>query len=125
MSDDSAVLKAIQDLRSDVIHELQEQRKLWGEAEATLLAQGKLHRERLDAHQSEIGALKIADADHGEQIAVLRRKYHELNNKVTPFMIAVEEIRAVQAAIEERIGIVEATSRKDTAILPPPPETSG
>lgn len=55
MSDeDAAILKAIQDLRSDVIHELQEQRKLWGEAEGTLLAQGKLHKERLDAQQERL-----------------------------------------------------------------------
>ncbi len=128
MSDDletTVTLRMVYDAVLALVNESQQQRAQWQEAETNLLMQTSLHREQLAAHQSEIGALKISDADHGEQIAVLRRKYHELNNKVTPFLMAVEEIRAVQAVIEERLGSVEAASRKDTAILPPPPEASG
>lgn len=55
MSDENAaVLQAIQELRSDVIHELQAQRQLWGEAESTLLAQGRLHREQIQEHRDRL-----------------------------------------------------------------------
>jgi chromosome segregation ATPase len=105
-TDDSAILKAIQDLRSDVIGELQAQRQLWGEAEATLLAQGKLHRERLDEHESEIAELKASDADHGDQISEIRRKYHALCSKLQPLFTDVEDVKL-------RMGEIERLVRKD------------
>jgi small-conductance mechanosensitive channel len=104
----SAVLKAIQDLRSDVIGELQSQRALWGEAEATLLAQGKLHRERLDAHQLEIEQLKEDIENEAEErdtrVREARKKLHDLRNKITPQIanleMDVDDLRKRVAALE-------------------------
>lgn len=53
-----ALFRLINDFRSDVMAELASQRQQWGEAEVTLLARGRLHKSRLDEHESALEELK-------------------------------------------------------------------
>jgi uncharacterized coiled-coil DUF342 family protein len=119
MSDDNAaVLSAIQHLRSDVVHELQEQRRLWGEAEVTLLQRTDLHRQHIEELNSKMEDVEADSHEHAEWIGRLRRRYHELANKVQGVLGELHEIRGLL----QRHGIPPP---RDTEAAPPPAGNEG
>lgn len=116
------IYRLILQVRKELVEIVMVDRDHWGEAEATLLAQGALHRERLDEHETEIDELK-AGLEHeanerDARDAEVRTKIHDLRNKVTPLFADVDELKKRMLALEDS---VKAPGRRDTEIRPPPP----
>jgi len=123
------IYTAVLDFRAEVIEHLEAQRAKTEEAISLLFRQGEVHRERLDEHEAKIENIEAEAQDlEKRQIAAekeivrLREWKHDLNGKLGPLMLAVEEIRSAQVAADEKIADIEAAMRKDTQLLPPPME---
>jgi chromosome segregation ATPase len=112
-NDNAPILQAIQDLRSDVINELQSQRVLWQEAETTLLQRTELHRQRIDELSAKMEDVEQDSHEAAEWIGKLRRRYHDVTNKVQGILVELHEIRNLLA----KHGI---PPQRDTEAAPPP-----
>lgn len=116
-----AIYAAVMDFRSDIIEALEKQHEDHAESISLLFRQGELHKSRLDAIDAEVEELKTGleheanERDHRD--ADVRTRIHNLRNQVTPLFVRVEEI-------EKRMTALEDSVRRDTEMLPPPPETA-
>jgi len=126
MSDDletTVTLRMVYDAVLALVNESQQSRAQWQEAETNLLMQNALHREHLGRIDAKIEDIELDNQDHEREILRLRDWKHKLSNQLTPLFNHVEEIRGAQATIAARIDALESAMRKDTQLLPPPPET--
>lgn len=107
------IFAALMDFRADVVERLEAQRAELAEGQSVLFQQAELHRRRLDEHAAELAELKAGTQDHDDQILQLRKRYHDLNNRLQPLFIAYEDFGKRLEALE---------TRRDTQPVPPPTE---